>query len=128
LDWSPGNDMNSLSTLVAHVAGAERYWIGDVVMGEDSGRVRDREFETAGATADELSNRLDDSLEYIEGAFERLSPAQLAEERTLPELDRTYTVAWSIGHALQHTAQHLGHMQITRQLLSSGPVAQAGPT
>jgi len=25
-------------------------------------------------------------------------------------------VAWALLHALDHTAQHLGHMQITRQL------------
>ena len=30
LDWSPGPDMNSLSVLATHVAGSERYWIGDV--------------------------------------------------------------------------------------------------
>jgi ankyrin repeat protein len=25
-------------------------------------------------------------------------------------------VAWCLAHALEHTALHLGHMQITRQL------------
>ncbi|MCH8094757.1 MAG: DUF664 domain-containing protein, partial [Chloroflexi bacterium] len=37
LDWSPGDEMNSLAVLSAHVAGAERYWISDIVMGEESG-------------------------------------------------------------------------------------------
>jgi len=30
LDWTPGPDTNSISVLVTHLAGAERYWIGDV--------------------------------------------------------------------------------------------------
>src|SRR4030042_1833836 len=33
LDWSPGPEMNSLTVLVMHIAGSERYWVGDVVKG-----------------------------------------------------------------------------------------------
>ena len=56
LDWSPGADMNSLAILAAHIAGSERYWIGDHIMGTDSGRVREQEFATSGATEDALSD------------------------------------------------------------------------
>ena len=31
LDWTPGFGINSLNVLVAHLTGAERYWLGDVV-------------------------------------------------------------------------------------------------
>jgi len=37
LDWVPGPDMNSFAVLVTHVAGAERYWIGDVAGRDPSG-------------------------------------------------------------------------------------------
>jgi hypothetical protein len=30
--------------------------------------------------------------------------------------DRQVTVRWSILHVIEHTAQHVGHMQLTRQL------------
>ncbi len=36
LDWKPGDDMNSMTVLVVHVCGSERYWVGDVVLGEPS--------------------------------------------------------------------------------------------
>jgi hypothetical protein len=44
LDWSPGPDMNSISVLVFHLSGAERYWIGDVAAQDP--KERDREAES----------------------------------------------------------------------------------
>jgi uncharacterized damage-inducible protein DinB len=117
LDWRPGADMNSLAVLVVHITGAERYWIGDVVMGEESGRDRNSEFLTAGLSEDALAALLDGSLDYVRKAFDGLSVEQLAEVRISPRDGREYTVAWAIAHVLEHTALHLGHMQITNQLL-----------
>ena len=117
LDWSPGDEMNSLAVLSAHVAGAERYWISDIVMGEESGRDRDKEFATAGVSGEILSNRLDSVLDYAQEAFDRMEANQLAELRTSARDGRERTVAWWITNLLEHAALHLGHMQITRQLL-----------
>ena len=64
LDWSPGDEMNSLAVLAAHVAGAERYWISDIVMGEESGRDRNKEFATSGVSGDILLSQLDSVLDY----------------------------------------------------------------
>ena len=119
LDWSPGDDMNSLAVLTAHVAGSERYWISDVIMQEVSGRVREEEFATLGTTEDALSKQLDSVLEYIREAFDRFAPDQLSQVRTSSQGDREYTVAWAIAHVLRHTSLHVGHMQITRQRLNS---------
>ncbi len=119
LDWRPGDDMNSLAILTAHIAGAERYWISDVVMGEATGRDRDSEFATTCLSEHELSVFLDSALDYVRGAFEDLSAEHLAEVRTSPRNGRKYTVAWAIAHVLEHTALHLGHMQITQQWLRS---------
>jgi uncharacterized damage-inducible protein DinB len=119
LDWSPGEDMNSLAILSAHIAGAERYWIGDHLMGEASGRVRDDEFSTSGLTVDALSKQLDTALKYSREAFDRLTADQLGEIRKSPQGDREFTVAWIIAHVLRHTALHLGHMEVTRQLVKS---------
>ena len=119
LDWCLDDGMNSMAILAAHIAGAERYWIGDVVMGETSSRDRDKEFETTGVSADVLSDRLDSALGYVREAFIRLTTGHLAEVRISPRDGREVTVAWSIAHVLEHTALHLGHMQITKQLLKS---------
>ena len=117
LDWSPGEGMNSLAVLAAHTGGAERFWLGDVVMGERTGRDRDQEFATTQSDEATLVSALDTGLDQAARAFAALTTAQLAEPRTSPRDGREFSVAWSIGHVLQHTALHLGHMEITRQLL-----------
>ncbi len=117
LDWSPGDEMNSLAVLSAHVAGAERFWISDIVMGEESGRDRDKEFATSGVRGEILSSQMDAVLDYAREAFDRMQADQLAELRTSPRDGRERTVAWWITNLLEHTALHLGHMQITKQLL-----------
>jgi uncharacterized damage-inducible protein DinB len=117
LDWRPGEDMNSLCVLVTHLTGAERYWIGDVAMGESSGRNRDDEFLAKEMSAEKLIKKLDDSLAYIQAAFERLMVDDLSKTRVSPRDGREFSIGWAISHALEHTALHVGHIQITRQLL-----------
>jgi len=116
LDWAPGPDMNSLCVLVVHLACAERYWIGDVVGRDPSGRDRDAEFRAQGLDAAALKERLADALAHARGVLEALTLADLAALRVSPRDGRTYTVAWALAHALTHTALHVGHMEVTRQL------------
>jgi len=116
MDWVPGPEMNSLAVLVVHVTGSERYWIGDVALSEPSNRVRDEEFLVCGMTVDQLRQRLTAADDYARAAFARLSLADLETVRTSPRNNKTFTIGWSIVHALEHTALHTGHIQITRQL------------
>ena len=61
LDWSPlqknSGDMNSINVLVTHLCGAERYWIGDVALGEPSERVRSAEFEVRELNSEILAEK-----------------------------------------------------------------------
>jgi uncharacterized damage-inducible protein DinB len=116
LDWVPGPDMNSLAVLVTHVAGSERYWIGDVIAGEPSGRDRPAEFRTSGLDVETLKGRLAGSLAYVRGVLERLTLQDLETTCVSPRDNRQLTVAWCLNHALAHTATHMGHIQLTRQL------------
>jgi uncharacterized damage-inducible protein DinB len=120
LDWSPGVEMNSIHVLVTHLTGSERYWIGDVVAGEASERDRDSEFRVHGASGDELLQRLSEVEGYIKTALGALTLEKLDEKRIVPTSGREVTVGWALGHALSHTAQHVGQMQITRQLWEQG--------
>jgi hypothetical protein len=121
LDWSPGPDMNSLSVLIAHTAGAERYLIGDVVGRDPSGRDRDAEFRARGLDAATLSARLGAALEHSRAVLEHLTLPDLEARRVLPRDGSQVTVAWALGHALEHAALHLGHAQIVRQLWNQRP-------
>ena len=58
LDIRIDDESSSLSVLVVHICGAERYWIGEVACGIPSGRDRDEEFRVAGLDASTLSDRL----------------------------------------------------------------------
>jgi uncharacterized damage-inducible protein DinB len=116
LECTPGQDMNSLCVLVVHTVGAERFWIGDVAMNDPSDRNRDREFQACGLSPADLANRLDASLSYIRQALEGLTLQALDQPRTTPD-NRRVTVGWCLVHSLVHTANHVGHMQLTRQLM-----------
>jgi hypothetical protein len=115
LAWTPGPGMNSISVLIVHTTGAERYLIGDVITGEPSGRDRDAEFRVRTLGMDMLTKRLDDSLQYVCGILKTLTLPDLETQRMFRN-QREVTVGWVLGHALKHTATHLGHIQLTRQL------------
>jgi uncharacterized damage-inducible protein DinB len=116
LDWSPGEGMNSIAVLIVHLTGAERYWIGDVALEDPSSRDRAAEFRAGGIPLDALQARLADSSAYAQMALTRLVLGDLEQERVSHRDDRKFSVGWALLHALEHTALHLGHIQITRQL------------
>ena len=116
LDWTPGADLNSINVLVVHLIGAERYWIGDVVAGEPSDRDRESEFMIQGLSEKELFQKLSEIEHYIEKTLGTFALQELDEKRISPRNGREVTVGWALCHALKHTALHLGHLQIMRQL------------
>jgi uncharacterized damage-inducible protein DinB len=117
LDWVPGAEMNSFCVLVVHTTAATRFWIGDIALGESSNRNRDAEFQAKGLSKDALKTWFATLEEYVTGALERLSIADLSTERNFRYRDRqSGTAGWGLLHALEHVGLHLGHAQITRQL------------
>jgi len=116
LDWVPGQEMNSISVLLFHLTGSERYWIGDIAAQESSNRDRDAEFRVQGVEMDILKKRLADNLEYARNVLDKMSLRDLESSRVSPTGGREYTVAWALLHALEHASLHLGQIQITRQL------------
>jgi uncharacterized damage-inducible protein DinB len=115
LDWMPGNDMNSINALVAHLTGAERFLIGMVV---DEAPIRDREaeFKTQGLNINELKALITGTDEIVQKVLMRIKLDDLDSKHINPRNQKTITTAWGILHALEHTAIHMGHVQITRQL------------
>src|SRR4030065_225892 len=72
LDWKPGVEMNSVSVILTHIIGAERFLIGDVVMGEPSNRDREAEFHVTGLEKNDLIQRLRKTEAYLTTAVETL--------------------------------------------------------
>jgi uncharacterized damage-inducible protein DinB len=123
LNWQPlggGAECptNSLAILAAHVAGAEHFWIGEVVGGLPPTRDRDAEFATEAGTPAGLLLLLDNVAAETRQVFADLDQAAL--EGTRQARGRTIPVRWCILHVVDHTALHLGHMQLTYQLWQGG--------
>jgi uncharacterized damage-inducible protein DinB len=131
LDWrplpgvapAPGEEKvegttNSLAVLATHIAGAEHFWIGEIVAGHPPSRDRDAEFEVRGLGAAELVTRLEQVAAETAEVFAALQPEDL--EGTREARGRTVPVRWCILHIVDHTALHLGHMQLTYQLWKGG--------
>jgi uncharacterized damage-inducible protein DinB len=116
IDWSPGPEMNSIGVVMVHVAGSEKHWLGDVIAGEKTGRDREAEFRSRGRDPASLNAGLDEMLEYAQGIVSRLRIEDLGAERVAYGDGRTMPVGLCLLHVVQHTAVHLGHIQMTRQL------------
>ena len=120
LDWSPGPEMNSLCVLAVHVTAAERFWFGAVT---DDMIARDRpaEFSAAGYELSQLLERFEANVAFCREAFPALSASQLGEivdvSRYRHWPPQRFSRGWSLLRGLDHTAEHLGHAGMTRQLL-----------
>jgi uncharacterized damage-inducible protein DinB len=116
LDWSPGEDVPSICALVNHMTGAERYWIGDVAGGVPSDRNRDAEFRAHGESPAILRKRIQDVQEFEKNLLSKVTLHDLEKVCVSPRTGRRFDVGWALLHALEHTALHLGHIQIISQL------------
>lgn len=128
LNWRPvegegDHATNSLAVMVAHVAGAEHFWIAEVAGGQPPTRDRPAEFVTEVDGPEALLAKLKATAEETSQVMAGLTAADL--EGTRQASDRTVPMRWAILHAIEHTALHLGHMQITYQLWSSGQAADS---
>ncbi|MFL7891329.1 MAG: DinB family protein [Anaerolineales bacterium] len=125
-DWIPVEGANSLCVLMVHIAGAERYWLGDVIAGEPSGRDRPAEFRAKNLSTDMLEAKLNESLGYAELVLGKLDTNDLGASRIDPRNGQEVTLAWALDHTLKHTAIHLGHIQLTKQLWENSKSEDAG--
>lgn len=118
LDWVPGKDMNSLSVLVCHVTGSGRFWIGDIANDDPSNRDRKAEFCVKGLTEADLAMKLDTFMAYATNSLSNIDLIRLSRLIPVERENGTEHVSGmrAILHALEHTALHLGHAQLTRQL------------
>jgi len=134
LNWRPipaneGEAFNSLGVMVTHITGAEHFWIAEVVGRKPATRVRESEFHVQDAQEDALLDRInavrEETLEVFSVFNETtLDETRLVEGRSMPAV----TVRWALMHVVEHTALHIGHMQITRQLWAEEQRNQAAST
>ncbi len=114
LTYKPGSGFNSLSILVTHMTGSQKWWVGEILGGQKMHRDRDAEFSIEETDPAVLLRRLDEAAALVHEVLERMTVGMLDEVRTYR--DKQVTVRWILMRVLAHTAQHLGQMQILRKL------------
>jgi uncharacterized damage-inducible protein DinB len=109
---------NSMANLAMHVAGAEHFWIGEVIGGLPATRNRSAEFAIKVKNPLPLIESLNTVLAETKTIFSKLTEADLTK---LYEVDgKMVPGRWAILHVIEHTALHLGQIQLTYQLWAKG--------
>lgn len=121
LDWTPlASDTSSLAMLAHHCVGVLRLWVVEYLTGRDVGRDRAAEFAAKGQDATALAALVTSAFDEATAALSAADPATFSHPRQVtlnhPTRGQMRTAYYGIGYALSHISEHVGHMQLTRQL------------
>lgn len=124
LNWKPPlPGSNSLYAIATHVLGNARAWVLGIACGQPLRRDRPAEFASAGTFADIEAASRELSAE-IESALAAMDAAEL-ERRAVPSQElwgegepHDITVREALAHVFEHAAIHLGHIQMTRDIVT----------
>jgi uncharacterized damage-inducible protein DinB len=114
---------NTLFAVATHLVGAGEFWVLTLAGGRDVARDRDAEFRASGTYA-ELEVRYTRWMTAVRDVLSTLpSEAWSRIAEPPPQFtgslgDQPMTVRACVLHAIEHSALHLGHIQLTRSLLS----------
>ncbi|HET7034925.1 MAG TPA: DinB family protein [Thermomicrobiaceae bacterium] len=117
LNWRPpAPDTNSLSVLVTHTLGNVRESLLEIFGGQQVHRDRDSEFRVTGNSAQDLQQRWQQLRPRAEAVLAALTPDELHRTYSHPRRGQIggYDVLLLVA---THAAQHLGHAELTRDLL-----------
>ena len=111
-------DASSPFQLATHALGAFAWWTSHMVCGRPVDRDRDAEFEASGTLA-ELHAALGRARDELDAIVPQLATASKlhGEPRTQIPLGRPWTVGACLMHAYEELAQHLGHLEMTVDVL-----------
>ena len=114
---------NAPFAILTHCLGVMEYWGGATVAGRPVRRDRNAEFVAQGAVAD-LRTRVDQARRQfradVDGADGTAVPSQVVRDPAdpVPYSERTAAV---LLHVLEELYQHLGQMELSRDLLRASP-------
>jgi hypothetical protein len=120
VNWKPPvPSANSLLVLVTHALASAEDNVVRRAAGKTVVRNRDAEFAATGggshlsARANEVRGRIAEALASLEGRLDE------ERESTFGKWPTRWTARDSLVHAISHTAEHVGHAQLTRDLYNA---------
>src|SRR5262245_61751091 len=119
--WRANDQSNSVGNLLLHLCGNIRQWIVAGVGGSPDRRHRDSEFAArGGATAAELLDALEQTLDEVDAVIAALTPHDLGARRTIQ--GREISVLEAVYHVVEHFALHSGQIILISKMHSPGAV------
>jgi uncharacterized damage-inducible protein DinB len=120
-------ETNTLFALATHLVGAGEFWVLVVAGGRSIPRDRSAEFRASGSVAD-LTARYERWIAGVHEVLNALIPDQMEQRVDVSRLrsspsasSEEVSVREALLHAVEHSALHLGQIQITRQMLGYSP-------
>jgi uncharacterized damage-inducible protein DinB len=120
---TPPGITNSAGTLVLHLAGNLRYFIGTALGKSEYKRNRDAEFSTKDLSREQLGAEVRATISDLERAFNKITVAQLQAPYPLLIQERRVRTADWLVHLSAHIGYHLGQIDYHRRLLTPNPQA-----
>lgn len=132
--WCPGPESSSIAILLRHLAGSERWWIGEAIGGVPSHRVRDAEFVHDEPRRADVLRSVEEARALTRRVLAGLTVQDL-QAATAPTVTRGSppqrpTKLWALLHYLEHLGYHRGQILLLRNLgraaVSGRPAPAAG--
>jgi hypothetical protein len=124
LNWRPeANESNSIYAIVSHALSAEERFILGRICGQEVDLPAGPAWAAEGDSAEPLRARWSGLKGRIQSALGTCSDADLDREVEHPRLGKMS--GWSLLVLVdRHTAEHVGHVELTRDLLRASVPAQ----
>lgn len=116
LDQVLAPETNSIAVLVTHTCGSELDWL-HIAAGRSMERERAAEFRTRKRNAADLAATVDRASSILPELV-RAAVAGGLDTTRRTRRGREVSAAWCLMHALEHTAEHVGQVELTRQLVT----------
>ncbi len=125
MNWPwPIPDANTLFAMATHTAGMGEFWVLSLIGGAPSERDRAAEFRATG-TANDACTRLKAWAHACHSVLDDLPDTGMDRLVQLPEAfsrsggfaSPKMSVRDALLHVVEHTATHLGHIQLGRQIV-----------
>jgi len=119
LDWRPIASANSLHVLATHIFGVLEQNLLGILGGQSVQRDRDAEFVAKASSAEPVQKRWNELKERIPSSLAKLSSTALSRKYSHPRRDSLLTGREILVMVTRHAAEHLGHAELTRDLLKA---------
>ncbi len=123
LDAAPWDESSTMFVLATHAISATEWNFVQVLAGLEVDRSRQAEFDSKAASVDDpqglLAERWSDARSAIESALEGLSDDAWEGPHYHMFMDKNLSGHELVCRALAHTAEHVGHAEMTRQWLDA---------